>query len=1305
MKARSRRTPQQTKRLPRPPAPPSPRAVFTIVSANYIAYAATLMQSLRAEQPDLARFVILADTPRRFSGLDLAAELIPCDDLGIPHIANMRFWYDVLEFNTAIKPFVFRYLIARGFAELCYLDPDILVLAPLSEAFSALAAHSLVLTPHIMAPLQDGMEPSDLTIMKSGVYNLGFVALRDDAEARRLLLWWSERCFTQCRVDIAGHLFTDQRWMDLAPSLVANCHILRHPGYNVAYWNLPHRPLARDAEGAWQAGGERLVFFHFSGLDVADPAVFSKHQNRFHGEKLGPAGALVGDYRARLIANGWARYRGLRYGFAHFANGRPIEPPMRRYVLRAIDEGRLIPTNPLDLSGAFFDEIDDTMLPLGVRLTRFMVQLWRDRPDLSDVFDIQTREGQARYLAWFLAEARWQGIDGRSVAAAARLTEEGVGPRPDTPPPLPEPPWPALAEDAWPGPARDALALLGGDVVLAFGAVRVVLPRAAALGWEARADLRRHFPLTSLASAQDFLAWAITAGVTEDLLDPAAMSADFLAQMTAISEISGHYGDVPLTYGMLLTRGHHLAGCDVEARGLFPAERQGRLAHGLWYAYAAPERYRWPAAMIAPVRAWFAAPTPIGPPGFVFNRAMLAIWELRPDLQNAFPLAETRHAWAYLHWLLCHGFDEFGFDPLALEPRLAASLLAPSPRYPRLPIVYEMIHAAHADLQAAIDLAAPDGPERLYAWAVAHYPGIYGETVIGKLLGGASPPELYSRHACPDFPLTASEVALWETWGELRQAFPLDAPDAPHAGFGYLHWTLTSGAFRAAPGRALRRRQLRHLLAAPSPRYPGLPLLLEMVHAARPELQNGITLASEAGRTMLRYWAARHFAAVYRDTELAAFADIIASDGEIALASEATAAGAGGRTAGASPAALTTRLLLSGLFLTPSGRGEDLRAAAMALRDVGCDDFLILDRPGGGVFLPDGTPIGANQGIEVDTHLVFLNADTALEDARFFARRGVAARRIIGVWAWELEWLPRRWRHAFSFYDEIWAASAFAHEAFAREALRPVRLVPPVVWLPADRPPTRRAELGLPEEETIFFFMFDFLSHARRKNPETVIEAFTAAFPSGEEKARLLIKTQGGDQAPEEWRRLSDLCLDPRIELRDARLDRAEVIALIEAADAFVSLHRAEGFGRGPAEAMWLGKPVIVTGYSGTSDFADRDTAFIIGYRMVPVSEEEYPGTAGQSWAEPDMHEAALAMRMVHAHPDQARAIAARGRERVQTLYHPESVGRAMAAALGFDLAPGKAAAALPGTEKAASPKRARDKPRRAAAQSRAQKS
>lgn len=354
------------------------------------------------------------------------------------------------------------------------------------------------------------------------------------------------------------------------------------------------------------------------------------------------------------------------------------------------------------------------------------------------------------------------------------------------------------------------------------------------------------------------------------------------------------------------------------------------------------------------------------------------------------------------------------------------------------------------------------------------------------------------------------------------------------------------------------------------------------------------------------------------------------------------------------------------MFLTPSGRGEDLRAAAMALRDFGCDDFFILDRRGGGVFLPDGTPVAAEAGIAVETHLVFLNADTALEDARFFARRGIVAKRAIGAWAWELEWLPRRWRHAFSFYDEIWAASDFSRAAFARENLRPVRLVPPVVSLPTKRTQPSRTALGIPEGETVFFFMFDFLSHVRRKNPEAVIEAFCSAFPSGEEKVRLLIKTQGATQAPADWRRLADLALDPRIELRDAALDRAEVIALIEATDAFVSLHRAEGFGRGPAEAMWLGKPVILTGYSGTNDFADRESAFIIDYRKIPISDWEYPGVEGQEWADPDILAAARAMRGIHRRPRAAHAIAACGKKRIEARYSPAVAAAAMCEALGF---------------------------------------
>ena len=197
---------------------------------------------------------------------------------------------------------------------LVYLDPDILLFRPMVEVFDGLGAHNIVLIPHIMQPLQDGKEPSDLSIMKSGVYNLGFLGVRNDPEARALIAWWGERCYLHCRVDVAGHMFTDQRWMDLAPAFVPNPLILRHPGYDVAYWNLAHRRMEQDGDGAWLVNGDPLVFFHFSGISPEDPTVFSKHQNRFTRETLGPVTALCEFYRQRVIANGWKKPHGFATG-------------------------------------------------------------------------------------------------------------------------------------------------------------------------------------------------------------------------------------------------------------------------------------------------------------------------------------------------------------------------------------------------------------------------------------------------------------------------------------------------------------------------------------------------------------------------------------------------------------------------------------------------------------------------------------------------------------------------------------------------------------------------------------------------------------------------------------------------------------------------------------------------------------------------------------------------------------------------------------------------------------------------------
>ena len=167
----------------------------TIVSCNYVAQARVLARSFAEHHPGMPFFLLLVD--RNGGAIDPAQEpfeLIGVEDLGIPRFAEMAFRYNVLELNTAVKPFFLEYLFdARGLTDLVYLDPDILVLDRLTPVFDLLESHSVVLTPHITAPYDDDFHPSEITILQAGVYNLGFVALRASETSRALLRWWQER--------------------------------------------------------------------------------------------------------------------------------------------------------------------------------------------------------------------------------------------------------------------------------------------------------------------------------------------------------------------------------------------------------------------------------------------------------------------------------------------------------------------------------------------------------------------------------------------------------------------------------------------------------------------------------------------------------------------------------------------------------------------------------------------------------------------------------------------------------------------------------------------------------------------------------------------------------------------------------------------------------------------------------------------------------------------------------------------------------------------------------------------------------
>ena len=1080
--------------------------IFTIVSANYIGFAATLMQSVRTFHPDAIRVIVLADRKRAFVDIDLAAELWSCDELGLEKIDVMKVYYSVIEFNTALKPYAFSWLFEHFNAQsVIYLDPDIWLFSPMNEVLAGLKSHSIVLTPHIMVPLQDGKEPSDHTIMKSGIYNFGFFAARADTDAHQLLDWWADRCLTHCRVDIPGNLFTDQRWMDMAPALVNKSLILRHPGYNVAYWNLAHRRVAHGADDTWTVNDERLVFFHFSGVVPDDPTVFSKHQNRFKVSELGAVGILCDRYRAAVLANRWRQYRDVPYSYNRFVDGSRIEHPMRHWLLRAIDQRLLPEGGPANLSASFFDQPDDEMECSGAIVTRFMAQLWRDRSDLQASFALTSEQGRAAYLDWFLGNSVQQGVSQRSVTAAAQANGRG-SPAQQVMQEVKVPPWPSLARLQNVDQTRPMWETLGKDVVFRIAGDVTELPAAMALIWEIRLDLQQAFPLTSQQDVMAYTVWAMTDGMRQGWLHPEHLTARFVKNWTKVSRMTDLYGDVPLTEGMIATRTVDQGREGLNYFSRFPTDRLCRAVHGLWFAYWAPNQYGWPSELVAPVRAYFAEETKVRGSGFNLTRGEVAVWEMRQDLQQAFPLSDDSGVTNYLFWLASRGLDELGIPIEAFDSRLIT---------------------------------------------------FFGES---------------------------------------------------------------------------------------DPSLPGVSRFVRMIYETRPDLQRTYDLSTAEGRSGLALWNREQFQAEYDRSPFAR---------SIAAAPVAKAA-----------APVSVGVVLTGYWTAPTGKGENMRCMDRSLGAIGYRDYLIADLATRSFFGPGGQPMSVAGPVTADFNIVHTNADTAIADAAAISAMGISADRTIGCWDWELERMPSWWRHAYAYYDEIWAATRFAYDAFAAERLRPVVHMPAAIYMPEELPAPAREAFGWTNNETVFLFVFDLRSFVSRKNPEAVVKAFQLAFPDPAEPVRLVIKMQGGKAKPVELEALREQCADARIELVDAELPRDQLLAMIRSADCFVSLHRSEGLGRGPAEAMLLGKPVILTDYSGTADFADDSCALPVAYDLIVVKAGEYPGAEGQRWADPRVDSAAEKMRMMQSDAERMRALGVRARARIVRLFNPRTVGKKIAAHL-----------------------------------------
>lgn len=260
----------------------------------------------------------------------------------------------------------------------------------------------------------------------------------------------------------------------------------------------------------------------------------------------------------------------------------------------------------------------------------------------------------------------------------------------------------------------------------------------------------------------------------------------------------------------------------------------------------------------------------------------------------------------------------------------------------------------------------------------------------------------------------------------------------------------------------------------------------------------------------------------------------------------------------------------------------------------------------------------------------------------------------IGVWAWETDFVPEAWGDRFELFDEIWVYSRFVAENLSLAS--PIPVVPIPIPIVAPDPEGEELTVELPDGFR-FLFMFDFNSTAQRKNPLGLIEAFKAAFAPGE-GPQLIVKTLHAHHHLDRWDQIRWACEGrPDIHLIDRSLSRQQRDALIVGCDAFVSLHRSEGFGLGLAEAMAVGKPAVATAYGGNLDFMTPANSFLVGWSPTRVGPDGELYPADGTWAEPDTAHAAQLLRHVIEHPDDAAAKGARAREDIARSLSVQAVG------------------------------------------------
>ncbi len=289
---------------------------YTSFSFSYLQRARVLSGTLRNAHPDWEIWAIITDEPP--PGFDVPSlhrdfdHVVFSSQLEIPEYQSWIFKHDIVEACTAVKATALRMILSRGADKVIYLDPDIAVFHDLFSIVDKLDNKSIILTPHQVEANSDKLSyiDNEYTSLKFGVFNLGFLGVKNDASGNRFASWWEERLLDACYDEPENGIFTDQKYCDLAPGLFDGVCVERDPGCNVASWNLSTRRLRIGLDGAIFVNESLLKFYHFTKITSVGGVMTQRYADGGTEifELVNWYKREIAKYEHKEIPQGWWKY-------------------------------------------------------------------------------------------------------------------------------------------------------------------------------------------------------------------------------------------------------------------------------------------------------------------------------------------------------------------------------------------------------------------------------------------------------------------------------------------------------------------------------------------------------------------------------------------------------------------------------------------------------------------------------------------------------------------------------------------------------------------------------------------------------------------------------------------------------------------------------------------------------------------------------------------------------------------------------------------------------------------------------------